>query len=76
MHNDVEIKRLPSGFTSEFICIENFDVKNDLFEIRAGDSNDVSPILYNIIYAEFCPFFNCETMMSKLSLRFASLDCS
>ena len=41
LHNDVEIKSLPAGFTDENICIDGFDIENDLFEIRPSDSDDI-----------------------------------
>ena len=41
LHNDVEIKNLPAGFTDENICIDGFDIQNDLFEIRPSDPNDI-----------------------------------
>ena len=42
LHNNSEIKKLPTGFTDEHICIDGFDIINDLFEIRASDSDAVS----------------------------------
>ena len=42
LHNDVEVKRLQTGFTDEIICIDGFDLQNDRFELRASDSDDVS----------------------------------
>ena len=41
LHNDVEIKSLPAGFTDENICIDGFDIQNDLLEIRPSDSDDI-----------------------------------
>ena len=45
LHNNSEIKKLSTGFTDEHICIDGFDIINDIFEIRASDSDDVSLIL-------------------------------
>ena len=56
LHNDVEIKSLQTGFTDETICIDGFDIQNDLFEMRASDSDDVSfcyfvPVFTTVIFA-------------------------
>ena len=41
LHNGNEIKTLAEGFTDEHICIDGFDIPNDLFEIGLFDDDDV-----------------------------------